>query len=132
MSIFHSQAGASSDPRRECENRYIVWWINKKLFVSNRTVPFDSDPRRECENRYIVWRININLFVSFRTVPFDKKLFVSNRTVPFDILVLNDTYFKFKSLYALQIAHPVHIWILLPKISSKVSIYSSLGEIRWI
>ena len=26
ISIFHSQAGASSDPRRECENRYIVWW----------------------------------------------------------------------------------------------------------
>ena len=30
MSIFHSQAGASSDPRRECENRYIVWRMKIK------------------------------------------------------------------------------------------------------
>ena len=30
MSIFHSQGLSSSDPRRECENRYIVWL--KQLF----------------------------------------------------------------------------------------------------
>ena len=32
ISIFHSQAGASSDPRRECENRYIVWRLSINLF----------------------------------------------------------------------------------------------------
>ena len=39
MSIFHSQAGASSDPRRECENRYIVWRVKINLKLSIRTVP---------------------------------------------------------------------------------------------
>ena len=31
MSIFHSQAGASSDPRRECE-KDILFGINKYFF----------------------------------------------------------------------------------------------------
>ena len=52
MSIFHSQAGASSDPRRECENRYIVW--RKQFFHLG---PSPTEKRKDSNEHF--WRNQI-------------------------------------------------------------------------
>ena len=42
MSIFHSQAGASSNPRRECENRYIVWRVSLVIKKKKSNIQFEK------------------------------------------------------------------------------------------